>query len=142
METTHEDKIKYSHKILELHCMGGLKHFKKVLRSYLIFHVAFMSVLVTELIVSLVLYSSQIKATTFALSIALFVLSIFYLPQPASIHTLKKNPSSLSSSCSGLSLFVGARYQKISRCKTTTYLWLKLFICSLRFFKIKSSPFI
>lgn len=77
MQTATEDKVKYSQKVLELHCVSGLKHFKKVIRSHVVFHLVFACILLFEiagLITTCVLYR---QSAFFALCISVLVLSIF-----------------------------------------------------------------
>lgn len=95
METIHEDKTKYSQKVLELHCMSGLKHFKKVLRSYLIFHLCFYFAFLLELGFIAALYALKMHTPLFALGIAFFVLTVFtYLS--LLFYTHSKKPEQLS----------------------------------------------
>ena len=77
MITTYEDKTEYSHKVLELHCMSGLKHFKKVIGSYVLFHLIFCFVFALEIAFVCTLYALQKNTSLFALGISLFVLTLF-----------------------------------------------------------------
>lgn len=82
MSTKKETAAKESatdsfHKILELHAISGLKHFKKILHSYVIFHALFSSLFLVELILIFSLYSLKMRTIGFAISLFCFVLTIF-----------------------------------------------------------------
>jgi len=64
-------------KILELHCQSGLKHFRKILRSYVTFHTIFISLFSLEIVSLISLYSLDKKTVLFAIAIFSLVLTLF-----------------------------------------------------------------
>lgn len=73
-----EDKNTSSfHKILELHCLSGLKHFKKVLFSYVLFHFLFIIAFILETAFLMTLYFLEKTSSLFAIGIFSLILSVF-----------------------------------------------------------------
>lgn len=78
IESLYEDKTTSSfHKILELHCLSGLKHVRKVLRSYVLFHCIFTLLLTGELFFLITLYFLEKTTSLFAIGIFSLILSVF-----------------------------------------------------------------
>lgn len=73
-----EDKYTSSfQKILELHCLSGLKHFKKVLFSYILFHSLFIIAFALETAFLMTLYFLGNTSSLFAIGIFSLILSVF-----------------------------------------------------------------
>jgi hypothetical protein len=78
MASIEEEKNSASfQKIIELHAQVGLKHFKKILRSYLVFHTLFAGLFFLEAVFLLSLYFFEKVSVIFALGIFAFVLTLF-----------------------------------------------------------------
>lgn len=76
--SSHEERTTQSlHQLLELHCMSGLNHFKKVLRSYVLFHGIFALLFFLESTFLVVLYCFQEPSSLLAIGIAVLVLTLF-----------------------------------------------------------------
>jgi tetratricopeptide (TPR) repeat protein len=78
IETFYEDKLTDSfQKILQLHCMSGVKHFKKVLFSYVLFHFAFITAFILEGAFLTTLYFLENTSSLFAIGIFSLILTVF-----------------------------------------------------------------
>lgn len=76
--SSHEEKTAHSlHKLTELHCMSGLKHFKKILRSYVLFHSVFALIFILESVFLITLYYLKETSSLFAIGIFSLVLTLF-----------------------------------------------------------------
>ena len=64
-------------KNVETHCFASLKQFKKIVRSYLFFHLFFFGLLLLEIIVFSFSFSFLCKSVLIAFSIAAIILTIF-----------------------------------------------------------------
>lgn len=64
-------------KIIELHAQSGLKHFKKILHSHVVFYALFFGLFLLEAIGLVTLYLTENRTVLFAIAIFAFVLTLF-----------------------------------------------------------------
>lgn len=75
---SQEEKTVHSlHKLLELQCASGLSHFRKVLRSYVVFHTLFILVLVSEAIFLGLVYCLERSSSLIAIGLFCLILTLF-----------------------------------------------------------------
>lgn len=78
MNSSEEEKSSASfHKIIELHAYAGLKHFKKILHSYVVFHASFSLLFIVESGFLLSLHFLEKMSVLFAFGLFAFVLTLF-----------------------------------------------------------------
>lgn len=80
MEATSSQEETLSHslqKILHLHCISGVKHFKKILRSYVLFHLLFCALFFVQTVFLTSLYFLESRSLLFAVALFSLVLTFF-----------------------------------------------------------------
>ncbi len=96
----YQEKTPYFEEVLDAHCKSAVEQFKKITRSYALFHTAFFSLGLLELLIFILFFSFFSKSSYLAFALAGFFLTafsyfvlLFYFQakKPEQIFQLRKN---------------------------------------------------